>query len=107
MNVEGSTPPLKPPNGHEVTTGELYAALYTLDQRLADRDTVLMGQLGQLRTDFSNHTQDGHPFTDRAAVVKEEIKLDAKKAGVFAALITVAGAVVSFVTAIVTGKVGS
>lgn len=102
MNVEGSTPPLEPPNGHDYSGTELYRALWQLDQRLADRDTAFMDQIGQLRTDFSNHTKDGHPYTERAEVVKQEIALDAKKVGLVTALVGVFSAAL----ALLRGKLG-
>ena len=68
------------PNGHKVTNAELYEVLYKLDQRQTDRDTLIFSILHGIRSDFSSHTKDGHPFRDEAQIVKEEIKLDAQKA---------------------------
>jgi len=82
-----ATPPLPPPNGGAVTNSQLYKALYTLDQRLADRDTALITMIGRQREDFSRHTEDGHPFTKKAEIVQEKIKMDGKRAGVLAALL--------------------
>ena len=90
-----TTPPVSPPNGNNVTNAELYKTLYQMDQRLAERDTALISMVGGLRTDFSNHAKDGHPWTQTSEVVQEELRLDAKKAGVVAA-------VLAFVTGVAT-----
>jgi hypothetical protein len=95
-----TTPPIEPPNGHSVSNAELYKTLYLMDQRLAERDTALIGMVGTLRTDFSTHTKDGHPFTQNAEVIKEEIKLDAKKAGLVAALLAFATFCASGISAV-------
>ena len=96
-----STPALAPPNGGMVTNAKLYEALYALDQRLADRDTVMLGTINRQREDFSNHIQDGHPFTQSAEIVKEEIKLDAKKAGIVAGALALMVALSGLVSAVI------
>lgn len=104
------TPPLDPPNGHAVSNAELYKALYTLDQRLGERDTALLTLIGGVRTDFSNHAKDGHPWNQQAERVREEIKLDAAKAGVAAKWLSlglvIAGAVVGLIVSIAKGWLG-
>ena len=86
---------IAPPNGERVTQATLYKALYDLDQGLNTRLTAILAVVvgtqdvsGQLREDFEEHRKDGHPQNQRAEVVKEEIKLDAKKAAIVASLIT-------------------
>lgn len=100
------TPPLTAPNGHAVTNGELYQALYQLDKRSDEKHLATLGLLSGLRTDLSTHTQDGHPFTDRAAIVKAEIGLDAKKVGLGTASLAAFGAFVALITAIIKGRWG-
>lgn len=103
--VEGSTPPLQPPNGSQVTTRDLYAALYQMDQRLADRDTAFMNQLNTLGRGLENHRSD-YILHSNAEVIKEEIKLDAKKVGVAAAALTVLGTLASLFVAVIRGHLG-
>lgn len=91
-----TTPPLSPPNGHNVTTAELYEALYNMSQRQDQQHTVTLGLVSGIRQDLSAHTKDGHPYTQRAEVIKEEIKLDAKKAGIVTGLLAVAAAVIAY-----------
>jgi hypothetical protein len=90
---------LTPPNGERVTQAVLYKALYDLDQGLSSRFTVVMDailsterQATQLRSDFEGHRQDGHPHTARAEIIREEIKLDGKKAAVAAGFLAVMAA---------------
>jgi hypothetical protein len=87
-------PVLKAPNSDRVTQAVLYKALYELDQGLSDRFTTVMDAIlsaqalaTQLRADFEVHRIDGHPYNQRAEVIKEEIKLDAKKAAVVAGML--------------------
>jgi hypothetical protein len=78
-----------------VSRADLYEALYDLDVGIGKRFTAVLEAINngndrqvQLREDFESHRDDGHPFTDRAGIAKEELKLDAKKAAVGAALLT-------------------
>jgi hypothetical protein len=82
-----------PPNGR-VSQRDLYKALYDLDQGLGERFTSMYDgmndiadRLYQLRADFEGHRGDGHPFTQKAEIVKEEIKLDAQKAAIVTAFL--------------------
>lgn len=68
-----------PPNGDRVTQAQLYQALYQLDQNMAEAFTEVHGALNDIRGDFSTHTADGHPYTQKAEVVKAELRLDGKK----------------------------
>ncbi len=101
-----ATPPLDPPNGHAVTNGELYQALYQMDKRIGERDTSLINLMVGVRTDLSNHTKDGHPFTERAEIIKEEIKLDMKKLGLSTVALGIVGTIVTFVVGIIRGHWG-
>jgi hypothetical protein len=69
-----------------------------MDQRLAERDTAMLTMISGVRYDLSNHTRDGHPFTDQAGVLREELKLDAKKVGLGAAFVTMIAALASAMT---------
>ena len=84
-----------------MTTRDLYAALYQLDQRLADRDTAFMSQLSVISGGLENHRSDRsvHAYAD---VIKEEIKLDAKKVGVVGAALAVLAAALTLLR----GKLG-
>ena len=90
-------PTIDAPNGEKVTQAQLYKGLYDLDQGLSERFTVVLEAINGLRSDYRQHTADGHPFTQRAEVIKEEIKLDAKKAAIVAALLTVMGIIIASV----------
>jgi hypothetical protein len=92
-------PVLAPPNGERVTQALLYKSLYELDQGLSERFTTVMDAiLGaqdlavQLRADFEGHRNDGHPFNQRAEIIKEEIRLDGKKAAIAAGVLAVMAA---------------
>lgn len=85
---------ISPPNGDRVTQADLYKALYNLDQGLSERYTSIASDIRegvslvrQLRQDFEKHREDGHPSYDRSSIVKEEIRLDAKKAALGTALL--------------------
>lgn len=99
-------PTISPPNGERVTAAALYKALYDLDLGLSARQTVILEAINdgadrtaQLRTDLETHRSDGHPYTVRAEIAKAEMKLDAKKAAVLGALLTLTTAVVTYVGA--------
>ena len=79
-----------PPNGDRVTQAQLYQALYDLDQNMAEAFTQVHEGLNDLRGDLSNHAADGHPYTQKAETVREEIRLDARKMGVLGGLLAIA-----------------
>ena len=89
---------VQPPNGDKVTQAMLYQALYDLDQGLGKRFTSIADSINLISEAIQNHMKDGHPFTDRAAVVKEEIKLDTRKAAVVAALLGVGTVSLTLIT---------
>jgi len=91
-------PTVTPPNGESVTLTQFYREFWRQDISLTERFNIIFVDLLQLRRDFEAHRVDGHPFTDRAGVVKEEIKLDARKAAVVAAFLTVIAAVAGLVS---------
>jgi len=103
--VETPTAPLEPPNSSQVTTRDLYAALYQMDQRLADRDTAFMNQMTGVSAAIENHRSD-REVHGRAEVLKEEIKLDAKKVGLGTAALAAFAAFATFLTALIKGKWG-
>lgn len=91
-------PVLDPPNGHAVSGSEIYQALYKMDLANSDRHNILATQIEgirtdhrQLRSEFFEHTQ------KHTEAVTEEIKLDAKKAGIIAGLLAVVGTMLAFV----------
>lgn len=92
-----STPPLSPPNGHSVSNAELYNALFQMDQRLGERDTALLTLIGGIRTDFSTHTQDGHPWNQAAEVEREKAKVDMRRMGIVGALLALATTGLAFI----------
>lgn len=103
---------IPPPNGERVTQAQLYKALYDLDQGLSRRHTTVLDTMNEIRSTISSvshgvnilgeayrqHTADGHPQINREATIREEIKLDTRKAALGAAALGV-------LTAIVTGLV--
>ncbi len=100
------TPPLLPPNGRMVTNGELYQALFQMDQRLGERDTALLTLIGGVRTDFSIHTQDGHPWNQAAEVTQAKAQVDMRKMGVIGALLGLGSACIAFVLDIFRNRLG-
>ena len=87
-------PTIPPPNGERVTQALLYETLYTLDQALAARFTAIMEsitsvgrQVQGVTSDLASHKADGHPFTQKSETIREEIRLDTKKAALAAALV--------------------
>ena len=87
------TKQLEKPNGKKVTQAQLYKALYQLDQNVAEAITAVHDAINNLTGSFEEHRSDGHPYTDRAAVVKEQIGLDAKKAGLATGILAVAATI--------------
>ncbi len=87
------TKPIEKPNGKKVTQAQLYKALYQLDQNVAEAITAVHDTLNGLRESFEGHRADGHPYTDKAEVVKEEIRLDAKKAGLATGILALAATI--------------
>ncbi len=82
--------PLNKPNGKKVSQAELYKALYQLDQNVAEAITAVHDAINGLRESFEGHRADGHPYTDKATIIKEQIGLDAKKAGLATGILAVA-----------------
>lgn len=97
-----------PLNGERVTSAMLYKALYDLDQGLAARFTSINSSINSaseaiadVRIRFASHASDGHPYTQRAEIIKQEITLDAKKTAVVAALLTIVTTALTILTRLV------
>jgi hypothetical protein len=103
---------VSPPNGERITQATLYKALYDLDQGLSSRlttilDVVVCAQDAalQLREDFEAHREDGHPQNRQAETVREEIKLDTKKAAIVASVLTLLTVVTTLLLAAISGGI--
>lgn len=71
--------PLNKPNGERVTQGQLYKALYQLDQNMAEAFTAVHEALNDVRGALEKHREDGHPYTQVAEVALAKHRLDGKK----------------------------
>ena len=70
---------LEAPNGETVTQGQLYEALYRLDQNMAEAFTAVHEALNDVRGALEKHREDGHPFTQEAKVALARHGLDGRK----------------------------
>ena len=86
-----TTIPEQPSNGR-VTQGELYKALYSLQEQLAETHRSItrgvdgvVDRVQGIDEKLDRHLADGHPRVNE--IQAEQIKLDAKKAGIAAAFL--------------------
>lgn len=81
-------PFVQPPNGERVTMRDLKSALYDLDVGLGKRFTAIQDSINGLGERLTLHEQ------EHLAGEQEEVKkLDAKKAGILTAIVTVVGGI--------------
>ncbi len=81
---------LPAPNGDRVTQGQLYEALYQLDQNMAEAFTAVHEAINDTRGAFEEHRKDGHPFTKVAEVALAKHGVDGKKIALRSGLLALA-----------------
>ena len=80
------------------------ADLLALEVGLSDRFTVIMASINGLHERMTAHDS-AHVVADKQETVKEEVKLDARKAGIASLVAAVGAAVAVVIRVLVTGGV--